>query len=218
VASTACIHHPAGDRKKISKNNKLLDSSEWESDNRTFPKNTHWWVTSWDSGITEGGSSGSALFNTLGQVIGQLEGGWGGCLSNNTNDGSDLFGKIAYSWNNGNNPDGNRLDYWLDPTGTGAEILNGYDPHKNATNINSLQQEVVKVTIYPNPGNDFVTIQAETEIQSYKIYTISGQLIHSGTVHASTIDISTDNLSSGMYITEIRTENGVVFKKLFVRH
>ncbi|MDR1182198.1 MAG: T9SS type A sorting domain-containing protein [Bacteroidales bacterium] len=218
VASTVCIHHPSGDRKKISKNSKLLDSSNWDDDNRSFPKNTHWLVSSWDTGITEAGSSGSALFNVLEQVVGQLEGGLAKCQGISQNGGSDWFGKIAYSWKNGNNAGQNCLEYWLDPIGTGAETLNGYDPFKNGTGIDNLQQEAVTVTIYPNPGDDIVTIKADAEIQSYNIYTINGQCIKSETIHSSTIDINTNNLSSGIYITKIQTKEHIVFKKLFIRH
>ncbi|MDR0603884.1 MAG: T9SS type A sorting domain-containing protein [Bacteroidales bacterium] len=217
VVGTVCIHHPSGDSKKISKNNKLLDSSEWESDDPSFPKNTHWLVPSWDAGTTEGGSSGCALFNVLEQVIGQLEGGGAECFNDTLSKGSDLFGKLSYSWTNGNNTDGNRLDYWLDPLGTGVEILTGYDPFENHTDINHFQQEAAKVNLYPNPVNDIVTIEANTEIQSCKIYAINGQCVQSENTHSSTININVNSLSSGIYITEIQTKHTVVFKKLFIQ-
>ncbi|MDR2408996.1 MAG: T9SS type A sorting domain-containing protein [Bacteroidales bacterium] len=216
VAGTVCIHHPSGDRKKISRNNKLLDSSEWDSDNPSFPKNTHWLVPSWDVGTTEGGSSGCALFNVLEQVIGQLEGGLAECFNDTLSKGSDVFGKLSYSWTNGNSADKNRLDYWLDPLGTGTETLNGYEPVYS--NINNFQQEVENVKLYPNPVNDVVTIEANTEIQSCKIYAINGQCVKSENANSSTIDINVKNLSSGIYITEIRTKQNVVFKKLFIQH
>jgi hypothetical protein len=218
VAGTVCIHHPSGDRKKISKNNKLLDSSEWYSDDPSFPKNTHWNVTSWDLGITEGGSSGCALFNVLEQVIGQLEGGEGNpkCKNDTTGECYDLFGKLSYSWTNGNTTDQNRLDYWLDPLGTGAETLNGYEPVYS--NINNFQQEVEKVKLYPNPVHDVVTIEAHTEIQSCKIYAINGQCVQSENANSSTLDVNVKSLSSGIYITEIRTKDHIVFKKLFIQH
>jgi hypothetical protein len=176
--------------------------------------------------MTESGSSGGALFNVLEQVIGQLEGGLAKCQGMYQNKGSDWFGKFAYSWKNGNIGGQTCLEYWLDPIGTGAETLNGYDPFKNdtdtgtgtGTGIDNLQQEAVTITIYPNPGDDIVTIKADAEIQSYNIYTINGQCIKSETIRSTTIDINTNNLSSGIYITKIQTKDHIVFKKLFVRH
>jgi hypothetical protein len=217
IVGTVCIHHPSGDRKKISKNSKLLDSSEWYSDLPSFPKNTHWYVTSWDVGITEGGSSGCALFNVLEQIIGQLEGGSEAyCKSDTSSEGYDLFGKLSYSWTNGNSVDKNRLDYWLDPLGTGAETLKGYEPVYS--NINDFQQETEKVKLYPNPVNDIVTIEAHTEIISCKIFAINGQCVQSEDTHATTVVINIKDLPSGIYITEIQTKQHVVFKKLFIQH
>jgi hypothetical protein len=217
VAGAACIHHPKGDRKKISKCNKLLDSSEWEDKNPSFPKNTHWMVPSWDTGTTEAGSSGCALFNVLEQVIGQLEGGAAECQGNKPGIGYDLFGKISYSWTNGNSTDHNRLDYWLDPLQTGVEVLSGYKP-VDIDPMGIAQIESSKITLFPNPGNDVVTIKANEEIQSYKIYAINGQCLVSETINSSTADLKVSNLSSGVYITEIRMNNSVVFKKLFIQH
>jgi hypothetical protein len=218
VAGTVCIHHPAGDRKKISKTNKLLDSSEWDSSNPSFPKNTHWLVSSWDSGTTEGGSSGCALFNVLEQVIGQLEGGLAECEGNDPNNGSDWFGKLSYSWTNGNDTNNKRLDYFLDPLGTETEVLNGYDPFKDDNPVGIFQHDVIKVTLHPNPGNNIVTINADSEIESYKIYAINGQCLLSGNAQAFSVKFNVNSLSSGIYVTEVITKNGVAFKKLVVQH
>jgi hypothetical protein len=218
VAGAACIHHPQGDRKKISKSNKLLDSSEWEDDDPSFPKNTHWIVSSWDLGTTEKGSSGCALFNVLEQVIGQLEGGLAECDGNTQGKGSDWFGKLSYSWTNGNNTNRNRLDYWLDPLETGAEVLDGYDPYENDNNIDHFQQETVHVILSPNPVDNIVTVASDTEIQSCKIYAINGQCVQSENASAMTVDFNVKNLSSGIYITKVCTGNGVVFKKLVIQH
>lgn len=53
-----CIHHPAGDIKKIS---------EWDKTG----KKTNFWKVKWTAGSTEGGSSGAPLFNSSGYVVGQ---------------------------------------------------------------------------------------------------------------------------------------------------
>ena len=217
TAGAFCFHHPSGDIKRISKNNKLLDSSKWEDDDPSYPDFSHWKVTTWDMGTTEGGSSGSALFNVLEQVIGQLEGGNAECNGTISGKGYDLYGKFSYSWTNGNDTGKNRLDYWLDPLKTGEIVLQGYDPYYKKENaINDFQNTIATVSLSPNSANDKVRIDANTEIISYKIVAINGQWIKSETKNSYSIDLNIKDLPNGIYIIELQTPNGIVHKKLGV--
>ena len=63
--SVVCIHHPAGDVMKIA-----TDGQSPTVTTITGSANSHWFVDTWDTGTTEGGSSGSALFDQNGRVIG----------------------------------------------------------------------------------------------------------------------------------------------------
>jgi hypothetical protein len=114
------IHHPAGDIKKISTFTQAAYSTQWGS-----TPGTHWgmeWAaTQTNHGVTEGGSSGSPLFDAQKRIAGILSGGDASC-SAQTED--DLYGKISYAWNEGSTPD-SRLREWLDPLGSGIETLNG---------------------------------------------------------------------------------------------
>lgn len=115
--STVGIHHPSGDLKKISKDIHPSVSSSYGN-----TPNTHWEVSNWEFGTTEGGSSGSALFNFDGHIVGQLHGGQASC----TNNSYDRYGKIAYSWTNNDNASPNkRLKDWLDPTNSGVTTWDG---------------------------------------------------------------------------------------------
>lgn len=121
--NTVGIHHPASNPKKIS----IDDSAavdhpfriSWQGGSDS-PPNSHWRVT-FDRGITSGGSSGSPLFNENGHIIGQLHGG-----SSNT----DYYGKISYSWTT-ESQTGNTLQSFLDPEGTGVQVLDAYYPATN---------------------------------------------------------------------------------------
>ena len=118
------IHHPAGDAKKISMENDPLTSTNYSSGTITAG-GTHWRVEDWDSGTTEGGSSGSGLFdNTTKRVVGLLSGGGAAC----GNNGSDWYGKFSYAWLNNGGPANRRLKDWLDPNNTGMLAIDGYGP------------------------------------------------------------------------------------------
>jgi PKD repeat protein len=89
--------------------------------------NTHWRIV-WSSnangyGVTEGGSSGSPLFNnSAGRIIGTLTGGGANC---NAQTAPDSYGKIAYHWTSNGAANNRRLKPFLDPANTGALTQNG---------------------------------------------------------------------------------------------
>lgn len=122
--SAVGIHHPAGDIKKISIENNPLVSTTFGA----CPPDSHWGVTNWDEGVTEGGSSGSPLFDQNHRIIGQLHGGASACGAAAL---SDEYGKISYSWNPQNSDSTNQLKYWLDPSASNPTFVNGYDPSGN---------------------------------------------------------------------------------------
>lgn len=118
------IHHPRGDIKKVSTYNTPLFSTSYPGTSTTA--NMYWRViwsaTANGHGVTEGGSSGSPLFNEQGLVIGQLTGGNASCTNLNA---PDYYGKFSHSWESvGSRPD-LQLKPWLDPENTGAETLQG---------------------------------------------------------------------------------------------
>lgn len=118
----AGIHHPAGDIKKISTFNGTTSSTSWGGS----VANTHW-ILAWSSnsnghGVTEGGSSGSPLFNNMGRQVGTLTGGSSFC-SSPTNP--DLYGKMSFHWTSNGASDNEQLRTHLDPINTGVFVLNG---------------------------------------------------------------------------------------------
>lgn len=114
------IHHPSGDAKKISIENDGItnfgSNINWDDDgdgntDYTTPPNTHWRVL-FDDGGTEGGSSGSPLFDQNKRVVGQLHGGTGDCPGD---DGfRKFYGRFDVSWTgNGSSSRFRRLSDWL---------------------------------------------------------------------------------------------------------
>lgn len=113
------IHHPAGAIMKV-----CLDNGAPTSENAG---GNVWRVNDWTQGVTEGGSSGSPLFNNQGRIIGQLWGGSSGCSGLVDNGGYDDYGRLNTSWNTGTTA-ATRLRDWLDPTNTNAMTTDVYPP------------------------------------------------------------------------------------------
>lgn len=131
--SVICIHHPNTDEKRIS----FSFQEAYISDYFGYipnPSGDHVAVPDWDIGTTEGGSSGSPLFNKHKRVVGQLHGGGAACGNNN----SDFFGWLHISWEGGGTPD-TRLKDWLDPDNTGTLVLDGHAQQQCFYFVKSLQ-------------------------------------------------------------------------------
>ncbi|MEN9744150.1 MAG: hypothetical protein RLZZ65_1955 [Bacteroidota bacterium] len=121
--STVSIHHPSGDIKKISFDDNSPSISQ--SMGSTEPNST--WSIQWDRNTTtEGGSSGSPLFDQNHRIIGQL---WGGGASCQNQTAQDYYGRVANSWEPAGSNSTNQLMYWLDPNASGAVFIDGFDPN-----------------------------------------------------------------------------------------
>jgi hypothetical protein len=141
------IHHPAGMVMKISfDNNSLTPNSSilgW-TDGTSSPVNSHW-VVGFDNGTTEGGSSGSSLFDQNHRVVGQLHGGYSGCAPI-----TKYYGRLNVSWAGGG-ANGSRLSNWLDPNNIGVTILDGL-----CSTINFTNRTVTSNTTVTNCGDIYV--------------------------------------------------------------
>lgn len=120
------IHHPAGSAKKISTYTSTLSSTTYNGG----ASNAHWLVT-WSAttnghGVTEGGSSGSPIFDNNGRLVGQLSGGSSFCTATSS---PDLYGKFYTDWDQCGTSAQAQLAPWLDPINSGAMVLDGtYQP------------------------------------------------------------------------------------------
>ncbi len=112
--SSFVVHHPNGEEKRISFDYDFPVYTIFEGDT-VFIR-----VNDWDLGTTEGGSSGAPQFNMKGQAIGFVSGGQAAC----GNDEWDEFGSLRRSFQGEGTPETSLAD-WLDPAGTGQQVING---------------------------------------------------------------------------------------------
>jgi hypothetical protein len=94
--SSFIIHHPKGEEMRITSTSNV----------KNWGWNTNFWSAHYYSGTVAKGSSGSALMNENGQIVGQLRSGWSSC---NFTDYGDRYGKFERSWN------GAGFQPWLSP-------------------------------------------------------------------------------------------------------
>jgi hypothetical protein len=129
------IHHPSGDIMKVSRDD--------DGATKTTSSGADVWLiggtsagsgNGWEIGVTEGGSSGSPLFDQNGRVIGQLFGGQAACSGTTDNDDYDVYGRFATSWASLNN--------WLDPLGIGPNTWESLPRLENFANDASVSSSI----------------------------------------------------------------------------
>ncbi len=127
--SAVSIHHPNGDKKKISFEDDPLSITSY-TENPSPGDGTHLKVRDWDVGTTEWISSGSPIFNSNKHITGLLHGGYAACGNNK----ADWYGRFFRSWTGGGTPS-TRLSNWLDPSGISGTSLDGKEPGTDMDNL-----------------------------------------------------------------------------------
>lgn len=174
-SESVCIHHPAGDPKKISFDEDPATSTNWQGA-------ACWRIADWEDGTTEGGSSGSPLFDQNHRIIGQLFGGQASC-SNNVND---YYGRFAVSWDGSSSS--NRLRDWLDPQNTGTSTMDGFDPNQPQVAVDAGAQSL--------SGVEQGAIVCATQVTPVFTLKNSGQ----NNLTACTINWTVDNVAQTPYL------------------
>lgn len=201
--SAVSIHHPSGDIKKISFDDDPLAISQGMSS--TESNST--WTLKWDRNTTtEGGSSGSPLFDQNHRIIGQLWGGGASCANQTT---SDYYGRLTNSWNPAGSNSTNHLKTWLDPNNAGATIIDGYPSSSIALDAAMSNPQGVSGTICSGSVSPKVTIinSGTTVLTSATInYGFDGatNLVYNWTgslaqYASSVISLPTTSFNSGNY-------------------
>ncbi len=129
----ASIHHPGVDEKRIT-----FIEQNMVSGSIAASTGVHWRVM-WDPtppnlpafpaggalppSVTEGGSSGSPLYNASQRLVGVLSGGASFCGATGSSL-SDEYGKIAHAWEGLGTPT-TRLKDYLDPVGGAPDFIDG---------------------------------------------------------------------------------------------
>jgi hypothetical protein len=216
--SGVTIHHPEGDIKKISTYITPLVTSNWFGSGYQSHWKVFWTETENGWGVTEGGSSGSPLFNEEGRVIGTESGGLSACeVSGNLGpDKPDYYGKFSYHWLSNGTTDTAQLKPWLDPDNTGIAELEG-----KTLGVNESFNADERINIFPNPSSGFININFsnfEPSALRIIIHDILGRQINNFKIetYSEKIMIDTSDFPDGVYTVRIGFDRGWSMKKFVV--
>lgn len=207
--SAVCFHHPSGDIKKVS-----FDDAPLASANGMFSsEDDSQWEVEWDRGTTtEGGSSGSPLFDQNGRIIGQL---WGGGASCSNQSAPDFYGKVSYSWAPAGSNSTNQLKYWLDPNNDGLTVLDGYYPTASIKNLANFE-----FSIYPNPNNGIFNVEMDKNLtgnNTVKVTDLSGRVVFKSIENNNEFTVSLSNVSTGNYLIQIENNGNIITKRIAIQ-
>lgn len=199
-SSVVGIHHPAGDVKKISFDNNPLTTSAYLGNPGSG--NNFWRVGNWEDGTTEGGSSGSAIFNPQGLVVGQLYGGFASCSSIT----ADYYGRFNLSYP--------QLQPWL---GNCGNQLQGFP---SATSVGDITASDNRLTLVPNPSNGQVQVLLPLLARqggSVRVFDALGQVVaeRNYTTGTERINLSLQQ-PGGIYFVEVTSGDSRQVERLLL--
>jgi hypothetical protein len=227
--SGVSIHHPSGDVKKISTFVKPLISSTFTGGMPLGYWRVEWSPTVSGHGITEGGSSGSPIFDTNGLIIGTLTGGSASCTSPTL---PDYYGKFHLHWQANGEATDKALSFWLDPGNLNPDWLNGRDPdtaiHLVIVDIFPPQSGLVtgagfygtneQVILTAQPADSYYFLHWKNQFDQIVSLNPEYQFLMPETEIVLTAVFTNDSLPSTTYSIEISPNPASEFLNLIFKH
>jgi hypothetical protein len=214
------IHHPSGDIKKISEYTQPAQSIWWGAPGSHWE--VRWSATETNHGTTEGGSSGSPLYNEQHKIIGTLSSGFSDCVQSGQfgPNAPDQYGKMSYHWDNNQNSADQKLKVWLDPVGTtsGVETLvldgayrNGEGSCNPALSTEEYTLGYESFFIAPNPSSDFLNLRIKSSSINHTVLVFdqTGKLVAEELISGPVARIALSELPAGIYYITLQDENGL---------
>jgi hypothetical protein len=80
-----------------------------------------------------------------------------------------------------------------------------------------IEVESAEVVIYPNPARENINIVSSERIIDIRIFNQMGQMVEFINTDNKHISVNTSNLNTGMYVVQVRTEEGTEVRKLLIQ-
>ena len=144
-------------------------------------------------------------------ILGQI-GDLATLLTWNTSDASDDFemnrNNIVYTWQMNRNP-------FIDYPNLADYIWGNHVGDVWFSSLSTQNNVSLNVSIFPNPATNTITISGIKTDAMIEIYSLSGAKLYQNNFNGET-QISL-NLSSGIYLAKITSENNAIVKKLIIK-
>ena len=228
------FHHPGGDAKKLSSSQQIQSYAVGAPESH--------WATVLSTGLVAQGSSGSALFDGDGRVIGVASVAGAGqgvpancnldALGNNvaaSTSNTVLYSKLSYDWNYSIDGSANssKLKPWLDPGNTGVTTTNTVKstcaPLSGGTAITNNNKLDEGIALFPNPsttGKVTLKINLSEATDLYmELYDISGKKINSYNlkkVSSGAFSLDLSQYANGMYLLQLSDGYNKTSKKIML--
>jgi Secretion system C-terminal sorting domain len=82
------------------------------------------------------------------------------------------------------------------------------------TEINTIE---TSTAIFPNPTSDVINIQSEDIIKEVNLIGVNGEIAKNIIANSDNITFNVSNLSSGMYVLHINTDNAMITRKIEIK-
>ncbi len=228
------FHHPGGDAKKVSSSQQIQSYSLGTAESH--------WATILATGLVAQGSSGSALFDGDGRVIGVASVAGAGqgvpancnldALGNNvaaSTSNTVLYSKLSYDWdyNVDGSTNSSKLKPWLDPANTGATTTNTVKstcaPLSGSTAITNSNKLDDGIALFPNPsstGKVTLKLNLNEATDLYMdLYDVTGKKVNSYSlkkVSSGSFGLDLSQYANGMYLLQLSDGYHKTSKKIML--
>jgi hypothetical protein len=86
-----------------------------------------------------------------------------------------------------------------------------------ATPSTGIDELTNSFSIYPNPSNSIITIQADNTIKTVNIYNMIGNLVMVKNISNNQSTLNIENLTDGVYFMELNLSNGSILNSKFIK-
>ncbi len=83
-----------------------------------------------------------------------------------------------------------------------------------AVSLDEIKNDEFELDLYPNPSNGKLFVKSRRKVDQINVFSTNGQLIESHSGHLSQLDLPT---ISGMYLLELKLENGQIERRKILR-
>jgi hypothetical protein len=108
------------------------------------------------------------------------------------------------------------LVYWIQEYDTKDVLQSGKVDHA-VVSINDYTTDNKNVKVFPNPSDGQINISSTIPFTHVSLRNMLGQEVYTMAVSAQTYHIQTNDLAPGLYILQLKTEQGLINKKISIK-